>query len=236
MALALSALTLGPTAAADRAACWQALALLRQAHIYALELERDPWNFALEIDYLHKVGISNTVLRWLVCQGYVRHAAETTRAGKEERSFRPTGRLSFTEHTCFICTELGLAISTPEMPAAAPDVEVAKPPVSPHWDKGARELRWGTYLIKQFRTPATNQELILAALQEEGWPSHIDDPLPPLRAIDSRKRLHDAINRLNRKQKHALVRFRGDGTGRGLYWEGLWDRHQIVTRSPPARR
>lgn len=57
------------------------------------------------------------------------------------------------------------------------------------------------------------------AFEEEGWPPRIDDPLPPLAQLDPRRRLHDTIKALNRKQKRALLRFMGDGSGEGIRWE-----------------
>src|SRR5262249_26296993 len=77
---------------------------------------------------------------------------------------------------------------------------------------------WGM-VVKRYRVPARNQELILSAFEEEGWPEHIDDPLPVRYDIDPRMRLHDAIHRLNGRQINRLVRFKGNGTGTGVFWE-----------------
>ena len=44
----------------------------------------------------------------------------------------------------------------------------------PVWENRKRELWVGKLLIKRFRVPADNQEAILAAFQEEGWPSWWD--------------------------------------------------------------
>jgi hypothetical protein len=74
-------------------------------------------------------------------------------------------------------------------------------------------------VVKRFRVPAENQELILAAFEEEGWPKHIDDPLPVRDGIDPQTRLHDAINRLNGRQTNRLLCFRGNGNGTGVLWE-----------------
>jgi hypothetical protein len=82
-------------------------------------------------------------------------------------------------------------------------------------------LRLGPYVVKEFRVPAPNQELVLTAFQELGWPAHIDDPLPPVPNIEPKLRLHDTINRLNKNQRHKLLHFHSDGTGRGLRWEAL---------------
>ena len=89
----------------------------------------------------------------------------------------------------------------------------------PTWDRDRQELRLAGKLIKQFKVPAANQEMILAAFEEEQWPPRVDDPLPPHPAQDSKRRLHDTINSLNRSHKNALIRFLGDGSGQGVRWE-----------------
>jgi hypothetical protein len=89
----------------------------------------------------------------------------------------------------------------------------------PVWDKDLRVLAVRGVVVKQFRVPASNQELILDAFQELGWPPHIDDPLPPHPEQDSKQRLHDTIDRLNRSQGNRLIRFRGNGNGTGILWE-----------------
>ena len=35
-----------------------------------------------------------------------------------------------------------------------------------------------------------------------------------------KRRLHDTIRSLNRNQKEGRLRFKGDGTGEGIVWEG----------------
>lgn len=91
-------------------------------------------------------------------------------------------------------------------------------PELPCWDGALRQLRWAGQLVKEFRVPAANQEAILTALEEEGWPPYLDDPLPPTNDIDPKARLHDAIKNLNRKQINRLLCFRGNGNGEGVLW------------------
>jgi hypothetical protein len=93
--------------------------------------------------------------------------------------------------------------------------------LAPHWDPVARVLRVGKHIVKQYRVPSPNQETVLAAFQEEGWPHRVDDPLPPVADESSRDRLRDTIRSLNSSQKHKLIRFHGDGTGEGVFWELL---------------
>ena len=90
---------------------------------------------------------------------------------------------------------------------------------APQWDTEARELRMNGHLVKRFKWKAANQETVLAAFEEEGWPHRIDDPLPPHADQDSKRRLSDTIKCLNRKQINQLIHFRGDGTGEGVTWE-----------------
>lgn len=89
----------------------------------------------------------------------------------------------------------------------------------PQWDAVRRELRVGEVVVKRFRGAAPNQTTILAAFEEEGWPERIDDPLPPDPYCSSSERLHDAIKNLNRNHLVPLLRFHGDGTGRGIRWQ-----------------
>ena len=48
----------------------------------------------------------------------------------------------------------------------------------PSWDAQRRVLQLGNELVKLFRVPAPNQEAVLSAFEEEGWPFRVDDPLP----------------------------------------------------------
>jgi hypothetical protein len=71
--------------------------------------------------------------------------------------------------------------------------------------------------------PSPNQEVVLHAFQEEDWPRRIDDPIPPSPEQDRKRRLNETIKGLNRHQVAPLIRFHGDGTGEGLYWDLYWD-------------
>ncbi len=110
-----------------------------------------------------------------------------------------------------------------------------RPPAIPHWDAAGRKLWFGKHLIKQFKVPAKNQELVLAAFDEEGWPPCIDDPLPPHDDIDPKIRLHDTIIRLNRSHKHLRIRFHGNGNGLAVHWMRTRSTQNTVTKSPPLR-
>lgn len=88
----------------------------------------------------------------------------------------------------------------------------------PRWDRDRQELRVGDLLVKQFKVPAPNQEVILAAFEEESWPVRIDDPLPVHPCLAAKRRLHETITSLNRNQKRRLITFSGDGSGQGVRW------------------
>ena len=208
----------------------QALCLLCKAWDAARAQRCDVWQFAVEIDQLRGLSLSNTDLRSLLCWGYLAHARERTTAGASQRIFQPLRALVLPKRTCFVLTAKGWEValefgaeqgrnvaSTGESLA----LHCLRPQV-PRWDSASRQLWWQDYLIKQFRRPAINQELVLAALEEEGWPQRIDDPLPQTLEIDPKIRLHDTIKALNRNCLNRLICFQGDGTGWGVRW--------IVTR------
>ena len=83
--------------------------------------------------------------------------------------------------------------------------------VKPAWEARRRELRVGEFLVKKFRVPAGNQELVLSAFEEEGWPAYIDDPLPMKCEIAPKQRLHNVVTRLNGSQLVPILPFQGDG-------------------------
>jgi hypothetical protein len=103
--------------------------------------------------------------------------------------------------------------------ANRPDVRrIHARPRTPHYDSAVRTLYFAGQVVKRFRRPSLVQELILAAFEEENWPTHIDDPLPPVSDANPKKRLSDAVFRLNGRQVNRLIRFESNGEGSGVIW------------------
>ena len=107
-----------------------------------------------------------------------------------------------------------ISLNRSQLNDGTPRVDTTAP--QPVWDRSRRELRLGNKLIKRFKWPAENQERVLDAFEDNGWPTHISDPLEPHDSICPKRRLHDTIKCLNRKQINGLIKFRGDGTGLGV--------------------
>jgi hypothetical protein len=202
---------------------------LFEAFAYAEDTASDRWDFAVAIGRLKERGANESDLRWLVRKGYVAHAREVTVDGDDGREFRSTGNLTFSEQTCFVLTDDGVAharkcfandksLAAPVNGQSAGSDRKSRNAV-PEWDVNVRELRIDGCVVKRFKWQALNQEAVLNAFQEEDWPRRIDDPLPPHADQDSKRRLADTIKCLNAKQKNHLLRFHGDGTGEGITWE-----------------
>ena len=208
-----------------------ALALLAEAHDYAARTSGDPWEFAVEIQVLRELGLSNNDLRYLVGLQYVEHATEVKVAGSHGRRFTHSKDLNVTSRSCFVLSQNGAAAASANAEASTDREAVAatiqfsnvyrsqSEPQLPIWDIARRILAFQDQIVKQFKCQAVNQEVILSAFQEDGWPPRIDDPLAPLPILDEKRRLSDAVKALNRKQRHKLIHFRGDGTGQGVVWE-----------------
>jgi hypothetical protein len=81
--------------------------MLSVAYGYAKEVQRDAWEFALEIQCLSAAGVNNSELRWLVCKGLARHAEEKVSHGKKGRIFQNLGDVTFSPGSCFVLTEEG---------------------------------------------------------------------------------------------------------------------------------
>jgi hypothetical protein len=191
-----------------------ALSLLRQAFTCAQDAAADVWDFALEIGRLFDMGLTINALRWLVAKQFAEHGQESSVYGGPHRSFRRGEGFVFNKRTCVVLTTSGAAFVARFLKAPVASLQAVKP----CWNSTRRELSLNGTVVKRFRVPAHNQELILTAFEEEGWPDHIHDPLPG-GDIDPLTRLHDAINRLNGCQKQRLLRFSGNGMGTGVSWE-----------------
>ena len=207
----------------------RALALLIEAGVYAEQLGADPWEFAIEIREFRRFGVRENDLRFLVRLQYLSHACEITPLDSEVRQFRPSA--PFSERSCFVLTGSGLDAASHdqygksvECHNGAPTTHiplVVRPPLNPpvpSWDAGRRTLSVDGVIVKRFRRQAANQERILTAFQEEGWPTRILDPLSPHPSHDVKRRLSDTIKFLNRGQENELIRFHGDGSGEGVVW------------------
>jgi hypothetical protein len=200
-----------------------ALDLLLEAYSYARRLNRETAEFAVEIDALRELGVSNSDLRWLVCKGFAQHAHETTSKQHEQRTFQESANLAFTDRTCFVLTRSG---ATAAKYLGTHSASIPTDQALPYWNPDTRELRFGGQLIKRYRRPSPNQERILAEFQSQGWPEHLEDPLPGSDERDPKQRLRDAIKLLNRHHQCRLIRFHGDGTGQGVYWRALSSAHR----------
>lgn len=202
-----------------------AIAALTEAAEYAERATANRWDFAVEVEQLRELGITNSDLRYLVTLHYVEHAAEATKAGSHSRHFRREADLSITNKSCFVLSDSKRdAVSTFERvklvlrPVANPKTDQNTTKV-PSWDAMRRVLIFENRVVKQFKRQAINQEVILSAFQEDEWPTRIDDPLTPQPAIDEKRRLNDTIKSLNRNQLSSLIRFHGDGSGQAILWE-----------------
>ena len=83
----------------------------------------------------------------------------------------------------------------------------------PHYDKDRRRLTLGGKVLREFKQPAQNQEVVLIRFEEEGWPPRIKDPTP------SKASLNQTVRDMNRPLKGSPLRFFCDGTGEAVRWE-----------------
>lgn len=209
-----------------------ALAELLKAYEFAEDAGVDLWQFSIELEQLAQFGLTVSDARWLAAKGFVRHAEENTRSSAAERSFQEKDGLTFASRSVVVLSASGATFAR-EL-ASDLDVEIAESPndtdsletsvlvvAKPIWIPGQRELMVDGRVVKRFKVPAVNQELILSAFEEEGWPQCIFDPLPQDNTLAPARRMHNAISRLNGKQINVLVRFSGNGHGTGICWELL---------------
>lgn len=209
-----------------------ALDQLERAHYYACnaDTDGDPWQFAVEWSVLERQGIDLTDVRWLVARKFVELRREvSSMPAAFQRAFVEGNVPRLTTDAVFILTNAGrkfvqslrkgVTFPLPDRDPIIPDSDAAlRRAEKPHWDADRRELWFRCQIVKQFRVPAANQELILAAFEEESWPPFIDDPLPRQGRDEPTRRLQATIKSLNRRQRNPTIRFRGNG-GEKVWWE-----------------
>jgi hypothetical protein len=202
----------------------EALELLLVAVEQAREGGRPPSEFTVEAPALADAGLTALELGRMIRAGIVAYGTATPPATTQGApGAAAPGRL-------FLTDAGAAAVQAARAAAAAAD---AWPPLRPRWDPHRREVWLGKTLIKRFQRTATNQELLLAAFEELGWPPYVDDPLPPEPGQDQRSRLGDAIKCLNRRRRCGRLHFRMDGTGEGARWEVVRSRRKRVSRRTP---
>jgi hypothetical protein len=203
-----------------------ALLLLLEAAEAAQKADLDLWHFAMELVRRRMLELND--LRVLLDRGSIEPIPKGIEPGSPVGISHPRNSLVLSGRTCFLLMARGRALTAP---SEAEPVQAASRAMAaqgqpgclrrnaPYWDSGLRELWLDNCLVKRFRIPAHNQEVVLAALEEEGWPERMDDPLPPRQGIDPKVRLHDTIKALNRNQQRRCLCFQGDGSGQGIRWQ-----------------
>ena len=223
----------------------EAIQVLLAGRRYARELSVDSWQFAIEIGTTLDAGLTRNDLRWLLAKGLLQHGQENATPAGKLREFCKSNAC-FSTRSCFVLTEAGLDWVQRLSDAAALEYGAAPPPeaealdsisssptsdgkrngaastrqrLKPRWDSHLREVRVGDLLVKSFKVPSANQETILLAFEELGWPKSMDDPLNPRAGVDPKRRLRDATGSLNRNQRNPLLKFHGNGTGKTILWD-----------------
>jgi len=201
---------------------WDGLQALCVALHYSADVERPASDFAIEIQSLEEIGLSNSDLRWLICKGYVQHFIDQTRYDQPGRLMVSTQSLRLVPESCFVLTPTGISVAercnfTVQKNGDGQGFLHTRPKI-PSWDSKTRALHLGAEPVAIFDSPAPVPELILAAFEEEGWPARIDDPLRPVGEADHKARLCKAIHRLNKHVNSPHIHFCADGSGQGVCW------------------
>jgi hypothetical protein len=158
-------------------------------------------------------GADAACLRSLLSAGLV-EAANGAAAAQE---LQTQSRFVLTEAGCRLAWQVAAAPVGPRLAGQT----CRRPPApgeKPRWDRAARELWFAGAVVLRFRRGARNQERLLEAFQEQGWPPEIDDPLPRHRRVKPADRLRDTVKHLNSHPGREPLHFRVDAEGRAVFW------------------
>jgi hypothetical protein len=131
---------------------------------------------------------------------------------------KPAHSLTLTDQSCFALNDKGADFADafladallPQFEGAFEDAwqKLIMGLLTPAYDREQRLFTWGEHILKRFRQPAVNQELVLISAEELDWPEWFDDPLPRKNGHNPKTVLHDTIKDLNRRQAEWLVHLR----------------------------
>jgi hypothetical protein len=188
-------------------------------HHCAVLLGRAPQERAADWQSLRaEVGAGDADLGALLAAGLIeRH--EGAPPGPRGGRAGPPPHPDFLEggRPAFALTSAGAALAK-AMFCAAPAAARAGGPGGerPCWRAADRELRFRGEVVLRFGRSAPNQERVLGALEELGWPPQIDNPLPLKKGKRQRKRLCDTLRHLSAAQR--AIHFRVSVDGRAVLW------------------
>jgi hypothetical protein len=198
--------------------------LLLGGYRCAALLGRPARHFPCRWAQLRRTGVEEALVRGLVARGQL-EARPPSEADDPHQPWDPRTRL----------------VLTPDGAALAAGLLVQEHPgldgggaggARPSWDPRTREVWFRGRLVKRLRRTAPNQECVLTAFEECGWPRRMDDPLPR-----GAERLRETVKSLNRGQHWPALRFTVEADGRGLRWvavePGLLAR-ELSPQKPPA--
>ena len=194
----------------------------------ARDRRKPAWTNPIGIATMRADWVPDHVLGWMLYQKHIVHLQRPMRHDMRRAADEATESVIFGDHSRFFLTGIGEAfaeefaagfISRCDRDFAAAWDLLVMGTLLPRYDKDERVFSWGGHVLKHFGQLACNQELVLLAAEEVGWPRWFDDPLLRVRGKSPKRRLHDTIQDLNRHQTPYLVHFKGDGTGTRIGWE-----------------
>jgi hypothetical protein len=164
----------------------------------------------------------------MLYQGHVEHLQPCAKPRDRQAVLQPVDSLLLVEASSFAMTASGEGFADcflayvfsneeDDFEAAWQALKLGR--LVPRYDQDNRVLTWGQNVLKCYRQPSANQELLLRTAEELDWPEWFDDPLPKARVPSPKVRLHDTIKALNQNQKTHILHFKGDGTGTRVGWE-----------------
>ncbi len=200
------------------------------ARCEASDQELAPKENPVSLSTFHRKGVLDHILLWMWYQGHVDYCqlarphvhAHSLGTAQSNLLFAPCDSFWLTDHGDAFAN---IFLSNALFPDRDDMFETTWSSLLlgqllPSYDHENRIFHWGARLLKWFRQPAENQELVLCGEEELDWPTWMDDPLPRINGKNSKVRVHDTIKDLNRHQQISeLVHFRGDGTGTRIGWQ-----------------
>lgn len=192
-----------------------ALELLARASSDAEDAQKPVWQFAVRLQRLLVAGATESDIRWLIAKRYAEQASEVTRPGDNERSFIGTTAMAFGDNAAIVISHAGLVFVRQRGIAAGPPGSARRI----RWDHGCRELQVDGKSAKRFFRVARAQWVVLDSFQASNWQRRVEIECPTNGNRDPTHRLREVVAELNKGLDQSLIRFRMDGSGKGVIYD-----------------
>jgi hypothetical protein len=211
-----------PVTTDSQEAYFSAAFLLLDAHHMALARRRPVADFAVPVQDLHRIGLTDHQLRHLALEGLVKLEVNQARRSRTPRQFRRLTEVPSASSAAIFCVPTPRGVlwarqclsqaSIPYVATNMPTQEADAPALS--WIPDQYELRQQGNAVLVYDKLAPNPFRLFGEFEKQHWRSTIDNPFAP-----DDERLRNTVKKINARLKGRPLYFVVRSGGRKAGWK-----------------